>query len=206
MAAPDLVRGRFLAGVTDGAVGCLGTRNQRVGATCRWGDGAAWSVSGRRRWGGGVWGCRLCRRAVLPGAGWQGERRAGHLNLGLQNGHAQCTLSGNRRQVPHLAAGGERVWAGVVDGRRWFVVRGSWFVARAGAGGLGAWVKPVPVVTGDGDDVNAGNAITACIAGNGGNACSDCVVGDAPADWGGRWWLGRLFDDSGTAGHERGTS
>ena len=96
------------------------------------------------------------------------------------------------------------MWAGVVDGRRWFVVRGLWRGRVRGAWGRGS--SRVPVVMGDGDDVNACNAITASIAGNGGNAGRACVVGDAPADWGGRWWLGRLFDDSGTAGHERGTS
>ena len=204
MAAPDLVRGRFLAGVTDGAVGCLGTRNQRVGATCRWGDGAAWSVSGRRRWGGGVWGCRLCRRAVLPGAGWQGGAAGGASESRVAE--RSCPVYTKWKQTASPASGGRRR-EGVGGSGGWSpVVRGSWFVARAGAGGLGAWVKPVPVVTGDGDDVNACNAITACIAGNGGNAGRACVVGDAPADWGGRWWLGRLFDDSGTAGHERGTS
>ena len=96
--------------------------------------------------GAGVCGDAACAGGLCCQArGGRGERRAGHLNLGLQNGHAQCTLSGNRRQVPHLAAGGERVWAGVVDGRRWFVVRGEGGcgglggVGQAGAGGDGRW-------------------------------------------------------------------
>ena len=60
-------------------------------------------------------------------------------------------------------------------------------MARAGAGVVeGAWVKPAPVVTGDGDDVNACNAITAGVAGIADIAGRACVVGDVPVDRHGR--------------------
>ena len=61
------------------------------------------------------------------------------------------------------------------------------FVARAVWGaGLGERVKPV-LVAGNGDDINACNAVSACVASIAGR---DCVVRDAAAERGGRWGLG----------------
>jgi len=118
-------------------------------------------VCGDDGWAAGT-GCRA--------RGGKGERRAGHLKLGLQCGYGECTLSGDSGQDPSKWAGDEAA----VD----MVAGGLWFAARAGAGVIeGAWIKPAPVVTGDGDDVNACNAITAGFAGNAGRAC---VVGDVP--------------------------
>ena len=136
--------------------------------------------------GAGVCGDDGCAAGTgCRARGGRGERRAGHSNLGLRNGYGECTLRGDRGQGRQNLAGVE----GVVD----MVAGGLWFVARAGAGVVeGAWVKPAPVVTGDGDDVNACNAITACVAGIAGRAC---VVGDVPVDrhgrGGGSNWSGR---------------
>ena len=60
------------------------------------------------------------------------------------------------------------------------VVGGEWCVSRAVRGlVLGKRFRPVAVEKGVGDEINTGNAVTACVACI---VCSDCVVSDGPAD------------------------